>query len=312
MRIVMAGGTGLLGEALQRACVAAGDEVVLLSRRPGRPRNGVTTAVWDPSGDPAGWAGVLDGADALVNLAGASIADGRWSNRRKVEIWDSRLQTTRALATALTIVERPPAHVVSGSAVGYYGSRGDEVLTEDAAPGSDFLARLCVAWEQAAMAMASERTTVACVRTGLVLSRDGGALPRMALPFKLGAGGIVGDGSHYMSWIHVDDWVTLIRHLLTHTCAGAWNLTAPSPVTNAEFTRALGAALHRPTLVPAPAFALRLALGEMADALLLASQRVVPARARDAGVAFRHPTLDSALSEIYGTGPRPTAAPQAT
>jgi uncharacterized protein (TIGR01777 family) len=301
MRIVVAGGSGLLGESLSTACVAAGDEVVVLSRRARPAREGVSTAVWDPGGDPAAWAGVLDGADALVNLAGTSIAGGRWSNRRKVEIWDSRLQTTRALAKAMGLVAAPPAHVVSGSAVGYYGSRGDEVLTEDAAPGSDFLARLCVAWEQAGQGMTSERTSVACIRTGLVLARDGGALPRMALPFKLGAGGVVGDGSQYMSWIHLDDWVRLVRHLLAHAASAAWNLTAPNPVTNAEFTRALGKTLRRPTLVPAPAFALRLALGEMADALLLASQRVMPAQALAAGFEFRYPTIETALAAIYGS-----------
>jgi uncharacterized protein (TIGR01777 family) len=307
MRIVVAGGSGLLGESLSKACVAAGDEVVVLSRRARPGRGGVSTAVWDPGADPAAWAGVLDGADALVNLAGTSIAGGRWTNRRKVEIWDSRVQTTRALAKAMALVAAPPAHVVSGSAVGYYGSRGDEVLTEDSAPGSDFLARLCVAWEQTAQTLASDRTAVTCVRTGLVLARDGGALPRMALPFKLGAGGVVGDGSHYMSWIHVDDWVALVRHLLAHAVSGAWNLTAPNPVTNTEFTRALGKALHRPTLVPAPAFALRIALGEMADALLLASQRVAPAQALAAGFAFRYPTLDSALAAIYDPSRREEA-----
>lgn len=307
MRIVVAGGSGLLGEALSKACVAAGDDVVVLSRRAQPARDGVTTAVWDPAGDPAPWAGVLDGADALVNLAGTSIAAGRWSNRRKVEIWDSRLQTTRALAQGLTVVGQPPTRVVSGSAVGYYGSRGDEMLTEESPPGSDFLARLCVAWEQAARTMTSDRTSVTCIRTGLVLARNGGALPRMALPFRLGAGGVVGDGSQYMSWIHLDDWVALVRHLVSHPASGAWNLTAPNPVTNTDFTRALGKALHRPTLVPAPTFALRMALGEMADALLLASQRVAPSQALASGFAFRYPTLDSALAAIYAPSSREAA-----
>lgn len=307
MRIVVAGGSGLLGEALSKACVSAGDDVVVLSRRARPARDGVTTAAWDPAGDPAAWAGVLDGADALVNLAGTSIAEGRWSNRRKVEIWDSRLKATRALAQGLAMAAQPPVRVISGSAVGYYGSRGDDLLTEESAAGSDFLARLCVAWEQAARTLTSDRTSVTCIRTGLVLAREGGALPRMALPFKLGAGGVVGDGAQYMSWIHLDDWVALVRHLLARADSGAWNLTAPNPVTNTEFTRTLGQALHRPTLVPAPAFALRLALGEMADALLLASQRVVPAQALAAGFAFRYPTLAAALAAIYGSARQDTA-----
>lgn len=299
MRIAVAGGSGLLGSALARACVAAGDDVVVLSRRVRGARDGVSYARWDPSADPSSWAAVLEGADALVNLAGVSIADGRWSNRRKVALWDSRVQATRALGSALPLLTRPPARVVNGSAVGYYGSRGDTVLTEASTAGHDFLARLCVAWEQAAQTMASERTSVACVRTGLVLARDGGALPRIALPFKVGAGGVMGDGSHYMSWIHVDDWVALVQRLLTGQDVGAWNLTAPEPVTNRAFTMTLAAALRRPALLPAPAFALRLALGEMADALLLASQRAQPARATADGFTFRYPTVDAALRAIY-------------
>ncbi len=299
MRIVVAGGTGFLGDALASACVAAGDEVVVLTRTARTPRGGVSFAQWNPGTDASTWAMAVDGADVLVNLAGASIADGRWTNRRKVGIWDSRLVATRALAEALAFVERPPARVISGSAVGYYGSRGDEFLTEESAAGSDFLARLCVAWEAAAQTMASERTTIACIRTGLVLARHGGALPRMALPFKLGGGGVVGSGSQFMSWIHLDDWVALVRHLMTTTDSGAWNLTAPAPVTNAEFTKVLARVLHRPALVPVPAFALRLALGEMADALLLASQRAAPARALAEGCAFRYSTLDAALRAVY-------------
>lgn len=300
MRIVVAGGTGFLGDALTSACAGAGDEVVVLTRTARPPRDGVTYAAWSPSGEAGSWATALDGADVLVNLAGASIADGRWTSRRKVAIWDSRLVATRALAGALALVERPPTRVISGSAVGYYGSRGDEALPEASAPGDDFLARLCVAWEKAAHAMASERTSVACIRTGLVLARRGGALPRMALPFKLGGGGVVGSGAQWMSWIHLDDWVVLVRRLMTTTDDGAWNLTAPAPVTNADFTKTLARVLRRPALVPAPAFALRLALGEMADALLLASQRAEPARATADGYVFRYATLDDALRAVYG------------
>lgn len=300
MRIVVAGGTGFLGDALTAACVDAGDEVVVLTRRARAPQRGITFVPWAPSGDPAAWAkAAVDGADVLVNLAGTSIAGGRWSNRRKVDIWDSRLIATRALAQAVALVERPPARVVSGSAIGYYGSRGDESLTETSTPGTDFLARLCVAWEAAAQAMSSARTSVACIRTSLVLAGHGGALPKMALPFKLGAGGVVGSGAQWMSWIHLDDWVALVRRVTTTADTGAWNLAAPAPVTNADFTNTLAHVLHRPALVPAPAFALRLALGEMADALLLASQRVEPARALADGYRFRYGSLDEALRAVY-------------
>ena len=303
MRVVVTGGTGFLGSALVRACAAAGDEVTVLSRQAGRDTAGARVAAWDPAGDPASWASVLDAVDVVVNLAGASIASRRWSNARKVAIWDSRIVATRALAKASALVGTSPRRVVSGSAVGYYGSRGDEVLDESGAPGDDFLGRLCVAWERAAEAMRSPATSVACVRTGLVLDAESGALPRMALPFKLGAGGRVGDGSQYMSWIHRDDWVALVRWVMTQPeVTGAYNATAPEPVTNAQFTETLAGTLHRPALLPAPAAALRLVLGEMADALLLASQRAVPARATAEGFAFTYPTLYAALQDLYDAG----------
>lgn len=301
MRVVIAGGSGFLGSALAAACVHAGDTVVVLTRRPRQDADGVTFTTWDPSAEPASWAGALDGADALVNLAGESIASGRWTGARKVRLWDSRLRSTRALAGAMTAVGSAPRRVISGSAIGYYGSRGDEVLTEDAAPGSDFLARLCAAWEAAATAMASETTTVTCVRSGMVLDGSGGALPRMALPFRMGVGGRLGDGTQYVSWIHLDDWVRLVRHLLLRDdLVGACNATAPEPVTNQAFTKVLAGALKRPALVPTPAAALRVALGEMADALLLPSQRVIPARATGDGFSFTYPTLESALQDVYG------------
>lgn len=301
MRVVIAGGSGFLGRALAGSCVEAGDTVVILTRRARKDDKGVTFASWQPAGDPAQWAGVLNGADALVNLAGESIASGRWTNARKVRLWDSRLQSTRALARAMTLAEAPPRRVVSASAVGYYGTRGDEVLTEEAPPGSDFLARLCVAWEQAAEAMASETSTVACVRSAMVLDAHDGPLPRMALPFRLGAGGRLGDGTQFMPWIHRDDWVRLVRHLLARgDLTGAFNAAAPEPLPNEAFAKTLARVLARPALVPAPAAALRLALGEMADALLLPSQRVIPARATADGFTFTYPTLYAALEQVYG------------
>ena len=299
MRIVLTGGTGLLGKALAQASVAAGDAVIVLSRTARPPQDGVAFVEWTAGPDIEGWSHVVDGADAVVNLAGASIAGARWTNKRKVALWDSRLQATRGLAAAVQRAAAPPPVVVSASAVGYYGSRGDERLTEESAPGSDFLARLCMAWERAAQTMATERTAVACVRSGLVLSRDGGALPRIALPFKFGAGGPLGPGTQYMPWIHIDDWVAMVRRVIASRAGGAWNLTGPEPVTNADFSTSLASVLGRPSLLPAPAFALRLAVGEMADALLLASQRAVPARALADGFAFRYATVSEAFGAVY-------------
>jgi uncharacterized protein (TIGR01777 family) len=234
-----------------------------------------------------------------VNLAGESIAGSRWSNARKQHILDSRVQATRTLADAIAGASRPPPVFVSGSAVGYYGPRGDEVVTETQPPGSDFLARVCTAWEAEATRAASV-TRVVCMRTGLVIENGGGALPRMVLPFKFGIGGPLGSGRQYMPWIHRDDWVALVRWTMATAAAdGPINATAPNPVTNTEFSRALGRALHRPAFMPAPGFALRLALGEMADALLLSGQRVVPAKAEQLGFRFRFTHLDDALRAIF-------------
>ena len=213
---------------------------------------------------------------------------------------DSRVQATRSLATAIRRATTPPPVFVSGSAVGYYGPRGDEVVAEDAPAGSDFLAQVCVQWEAEAARAASDRTRVVMIRTGLVLERDGGALPEMLPPFRFGAGGPVGSGRQYWPWIHRADWIALVRWVVqTPAASGPTNATGPQPVTNAEFARALGRAMHRPAFMPAPAFALRLLLGEMADALLLSGQRAVPAKAERLGFTFRHPTVDTALAAIF-------------
>jgi uncharacterized protein (TIGR01777 family) len=293
MRVLIAGGSGLLGGALRRALANSGHDLRVLTRHP----RGHGDIQW--SADPGGpWTRELDAADAVVNLAGESIAGGRWTARRKQRILESRVGATRALAAAINARRRPVAFL-SGSAVGYYGPTGDETSTEESPPGSDFLAAVCVAWEQAAL-QASAASRVVLLRTGVVLSRDGGALPQMALPFRFGVGGRVGSGRQFVSWIHVEDWVGLTRLLLEQTAAGAINVTAPNPVTNAELAHALGRAMGRPALIPAPAFALRLALGEMAEALLLGGQRVVPARAQQLGYAFKYSNVDAALGEIYG------------
>ena len=302
MKVVIAGATGFLGQPLARALAADGRDIVILTRHtdPPRPTHGARFLTWRPGAGPGPWAAEIDGAAAVLNLAGESIAASRWSNAQKQRILDSRVQATRTLADAISGASRPPPVFVSGSAVGYYGPRGDEVVTEEQPPGSDFLAKVCAAWETEAI-RAGSATRVVCIRTGLVIENGGGALPRMVLPFKFGAGGPLGSGRQYMPWIHRDDWVALVRWTLaTSSAEGPINATAPNPVTNAEFSRALGRALHRPAFMPAPAFALRLALGEMADALLLSGQRAVPAKAERLGFRFRFNQLDDALRALFG------------
>jgi uncharacterized protein len=301
MKIVIAGGTGFLGRSLAAGLTADGHDVVVLTRggttaAPGRTRS----AVWFPDGEAGPWASEIDGAGALVNLAGESIAGARWSAAHKARIADSRTRATRSLVAAIRRAAAPPPVVVSGSAVGYYGPLGDEPVTEEHRPGGDFLAGVCVQWEQEALAAAGGATRVVLVRTGLVLAGDGGALPEMLLPFKLGAGGPVGSGRQYWPWIHRDDWVSLVRWAITTAAVeGPMNATAPNPVTNKVFAGALGRAMRRPAFMPAPAFALRLLLGEMADALLLSGQRAVPAKAERLGFRFRFPKVDEALTDIF-------------
>jgi uncharacterized protein (TIGR01777 family) len=301
MRIVLAGGTGFLGRALAASLAADSHEIVILTRRHGSPKaNGARFVQWSPDGATDGFVRAIDGADVVVNLAGESIAGRRWSPAHKKRIVESRVNSTRSLAAAIARADHPPPVFISGSAVGIYGPHGDEIVTEETPPGSDFLADVAVQWEAEALRAASPSTRVTCVRTGLVLERDGGALPEMLLPFKLFAGGPVGSGRQYWPWIHREDWVGLVRWSIgLANGAGPINATAPNPVTNAEFARALGRALRRPAFMPAPAFALRLALGEMADALLLSGQRAVPAKAQRQGYQFKYPRLDDALRAIF-------------
>jgi uncharacterized protein (TIGR01777 family) len=303
MRIVIAGGTGFLGQPLAAALVRDGHDLVVLTRGSTRrppPSAGTRAVTWDPNGEPGPWAREIDGAGAVVNLAGESIAGRRWSAAQKQRILDSRMRATRSLVAAIHGAAAPPPVFVSGSAVGYYGPRGDEAVAEDAPAGSDFLARVCVEWEREAMRAGGDRTRVTCVRTGIVLEKDGGALPQMLPPFRFGAGGPVGSGRQYWPWIHRADWIALVQWAIrSPAAAGALNATAPHPVTNAAFARALGRAMHRPALAPAPGFALRLLLGEMADALLLSGQNAVPAKAERGGFRFRYPDLDGALRAIF-------------
>lgn len=294
MRILIAGGTGFLGQALQPHLRGRGHQVVVLSRRP--QRRGPDQIAWTPDGTAGPWAAALDGADAVVNLAGAGIADARWSAARKATLTSSRLLPTRSLVAAIHAASAPPA-LLNASGIGYYGDRGAAIVTEDDRPGSDFLARLCVEWEHEAEQAASV-TRVVVLRNGLVMGRSGGALKKMLLPFRLGVGGPLGGGAQPLPWIHLSDWLALVTWLIERADArGAFNVTAPSPATNAEFTRALGRAVRRPAFVPVPAFALRVALGELADTLLT-GQRAIPARATGMGFQFRFAEIEPALRDL--------------
>ncbi len=299
MTIVVAGGSGFLGTALTHALARDGHEVVILTRGAAPPSNVHAQYVsWNPDGQTGSWTRALEGADVLVNLAGESIAAKRWSPEQKRKLRESRLLATRSLTRAMREAARPPSVFISGSAVGYYGNRGDETLTESSPPGHDFLAGLARDWEAAAQEGVTV-ARVAMIRTGIVLDRKGGALPRMLPPFQMFVGGPLGSGKQYMPWIHLEDWVRLVTWAMKHEGArGALNATSPNPVTNGEFSKALGHVLRRPSFLPAPAFALRLALGEMADALLLSGQRALPVRATDLGFSFRYSTIDDALTRI--------------
>jgi hypothetical protein len=325
MKIVIAGGTGFLGSPLAEGYAEEGHDVRVLTRGlpPGKSRHdpgtgvpGVTRVGWAPlpdgglggsgpqtphdgTGVTAYLAELLSGADAVINLAGESIADGRWTPQRKAALRDSRILATRSLVGAINAAKSPPRVFVSGSAVGYYGPRGDEPITEDSKPGDDFLSSLCVDWEQAAQPAAGSGTRLTVLRTGIVMERSGGALAKMITPFKLLAGGPIGSGRQYMSWIHRLDWVEMVRWIVqTPQAAGPVNATAPHPVTNRHFARALGRALHRPALVPVPGFALKIALGEMADSLVT-GQRVMPARAKSLDFHFRYPEIEQAFRGIF-------------
>lgn len=298
MRVVVAGASGLIGRALAAALARRGDEVVRLVRR----EPGAGEAHWDPTAGTVDRA-ALDGAGALVDLAGAGIGDRRWSPARKEVVVASRVAATTVLVRAIADLEQPPGTLVNASAVGFYGDRGDEVLTEDSAPGSGFLADLCQRWEAAALAAEASGTRVVCLRSGVVLARHGGALARLVRLVRLGVGGRLGSGRQWVSWISLDDEVGAILHLLSATSiAGPVNLTAPSPVPNAALTRSIARAVHRPAFLAVPSFALKIAVGrELAAEVLLASQRALPHRLTDSGYQFRHPTLDQALAAILSS-----------
>ena len=296
MTVVLAGGSGFLGSKLRAQLERDGHRVVNLTRSPRPDRPG--DVPWQPDGSAGQLAPHLEGADAIVNLAGENIAGTFWSEARKAQLRNSRLLATRTIVRAIAACARPPKALISGSAVGYYGPHGDEAVTERTPPGADFLARLCVDWEQEARAGASAKTRLAIVRTGVVLGADGGALKKMILPFKLGLGATLGSGNQYMPWIHVDDWVSMIVWLIgADRAMGAFNVSAPTPVTNLDFTRALGRVLRRPAVFHAPAFVLKIGLGELAN-MLLTGQRVLPAAAEELGFRFGYRELEPALRSL--------------
>jgi uncharacterized protein (TIGR01777 family) len=294
MKVVVGGGTGFLGSALADALRTDGHDVVILTRRV----RDASDVRWEDA------AAAIDGADVVVNLAGEPLDAGRWTVARKASILKSRVAPTKTIVNAIGRATRRPRVLLNASAVGIYGNRGSDAVTEESTTGSDFLATSCVAWEAAAME-AAWATRVVLIRSGLVLDRNHGALPRTAAPFKLFVGGPLGSGDQYWSWIHRDDWTRMVRWAIdASNLTGPLNVTAPAPVTNREFARAVGRALHRPSIMPAPAFALRLVLGEMADAMVLSGQRVLPAKAGRGGFEFRYPDLDAALTQIYRRGGR--------
>jgi uncharacterized protein (TIGR01777 family) len=298
VKVAITGSTGLIGSALVRSLEADGHQVTRLVR--GQP-SGPRQVAWDPTGGVIDAAG-LEGHDAAVHLAGAGLGDHRWTDDYKAKVLDSRVAGTSLLAETLASLDRPPAVLASGSAVGYYGDRGDEELTEASPPGTGFLAEVVQAWEAAAMPARQGGIRVALVRSGVVQSPQGGALKRLLLPFKLGLGGRIGSGRQWLSWVSLDDEVGAIRHVLgEESVSGPVNLTAPNPVTNAEFTRALGRVLHRPTLLPTPTPALQLVLGrELVSEMLLGGQRVLPAVLQASGYSFVHPSLEEALADMVG------------
>lgn len=300
MRVIITGGTGLIGRQLAIDLVGAGHEVIVLSRAAGRAADlpeGVRVTQWDTR-SAAGWGGLADGAGAIVNLAGENLSSGRWTTARKEEILQSRLDAGRAVVEAIRAAQSKPLAVIQASAVGYYGPRGEEWLTEASAPGKDYLSNVTVQWEQSTAPVEEMGVRRAVIRSGVVLSPKGGALAPLLLVFRLFAGGPVGSGRQRFPWIHIGDEVAAIRFLIENANAsGPFNLSAPNPPTNAEFSRALGRALGRPSWLPVPAFALRLLFGEMAT-VLLDGQRVTSQKLQQAGFRFRFTEAEPALRDL--------------
>lgn len=296
MRLVITGASGFIGTALCSRLLKNGHRLTLLTHS--APRDGSTEMKrwhhWTP-GTPGDWESTLEGAEGVINLAGEPIAAKRWTPYQKRKIRTSRIDATNSLVTAIGKAKQKPAFLLNASAVGYYGPRGDEIITEDTEPGNDFLSSLCRDWEEEAKKAEPLGLRVIRLRTGIVLGKGGGALPKMSLPFKFFAGGPLGSGEQWMPWIHLDDEVGLILYLIENSAAsGPFNATAPNPEKMKEFCRILGKVMRRPSWLRAPEFALRFALGEMAE-MLLTGQRAVPAAAQRLGYEFKYPNLTEAL-----------------
>ncbi len=293
MKIVVAGGSGFLGQPLVNRLLARGDDVAVLTRDPSHVRAG-RALQWDARSQGS-WSDDAAAADVIINLAGENIGEGRWTDERKKRLIDSRLHATHAIVEALRRDPSRSRTMINATAVGIYGDRGDEILDESSSRGAGFLADLVERWEAAARE-AEPLARLVLPRFGVVLDAEGGALKKMALPFRFGVGGPVGSGAQWMSWIDREDAVRFVEWAVDHESArGIYNVTAPQPVRNRDFARALGRALHRPAIFPAPAFALRLAFGQMAEEVLLAGQRVVPRRAEAEGFVFARPEIHDAL-----------------
>ncbi len=305
MKVVVAGGTGFLGRALVAHLSTNGHEIVVLSRHatPAASGGNVRHMSWNPDGQiPSGvsadlnWPREIEGAAAVINLAGAGIADKRWTSARKRELKASRVFSTRSLVTAIRAATNRPGIFIQGSAVGYYGTGGEEAFDESFPPGMDLLGEMCVAWEAEAQGVTALGARLVVLRSGVVLGQGGGILKQMSRPFRFFVGGPVASGRQYLSWIHRDDWLKFVTWALeTPSVSGVYNATSPEPVTNEQFSTALGTALGRPSWLRVPAFPLRMLFGEMANEMLIRGQRVVPKRALDAGFQFTYPTVDAAL-----------------
>ena len=299
MKVLISGSTGLIGSALVSFLTNAGHDVLRLVRS--APKSDGSEVHWDPESGRIDNAG-LEGMDAVVHLAGENIGAGRWTRDRKARIFDSRVKGTRLLCESLANLAQPPKTLISASAIGYYGDRDEEILNEGSISGFGFLAEVCIEWEIATEPLAQTEIRVVNLRMGIVLSLEGGPLEKMLPPFKMGVGGILGNGRQYMSWISLDDAVGGIYHaLVTDSLQGPVNNVAPHPVTNREFTKTLGRVLRRPTLFPLPSFGLRLMFGEeMANELFLSSTRVEPVRLLETGYTFQYPELESELRHVLG------------
>ena len=299
MKILLSGSHGLVGSALSKALQSDRHDVTALVRY--ATHEGSADVEWDPERDSITLSR-LEGFDAVIHLAGESIAE-RWNEEKKRRIRDSRVKGTKLISRSIAELKHPPQVFISASAIGYYGNRGDEVLTEESAADDDFLARVCVDWERATIAATEKGIRTVNLRFGVILAKQGGALAKLLTPFRMGVGGRVGSGKQWMSWIALDDVVKGIKFVLTNEAVkGPINFVAPNPVTNAEFTKTLGKALSRPTLFPMPEFGVRLAFGEMGEALLLSSQRVMPRRLLDSDYGFQYSALEPALRAILAVG----------